>query len=312
MDHNTTSVSGILLVDKPKGITSHDVIHDIRRRLAKGVKVGHTGTLDPMATGLLIVALGSATRLIQYAPGSPKTYRAVITLGASSTTDDAEGSLTPWDVSQAPTKEEMEKVVASFIGTLKQIPPAYSALKYQGKKLYEYARRGQAEDIAAKVGERRAEITVYSISILRYDFPELEIEVQCSSGTYIRSLARDIGHQLRTGGYLSYLRRTAIANVSVEQAISVEKLSTAPALTDFLLPAKALVAQLPVILLDEASVAQCKQGKQITVQNVPLHITHQVSTLQPYVSIYNDKQRLIGIATFDPATGLLSPKTILS
>ncbi|MBI2436320.1 MAG: tRNA pseudouridine(55) synthase TruB [Candidatus Magasanikbacteria bacterium] len=213
---------GYILIDKPAGWTSHDIVAYIRKllkrsdpSLPKRFRVGHAGTLDPFATGLLIVGIGrEATRQIDIFKDLDKTYIATIELGARSDTYDSEGIIimTPDSHNQTPNFEEVKTILNNFIGKQIQIPPMYSAKKVGGKKLYELAREG-------KEIERKAhKIKIYTIKILEYMFPKLKIEIQCSTGTYIRSLAHDIGQKLGIGAYCTELCRTKIGKYSLDLA----------------------------------------------------------------------------------------------
>lgn len=208
--------SGFLLIDKPVGPTSHDVIDSLREKT--GIrKIGHAGTLDPLASGLLIIAVGAATKQLSSLVGLNKSYEGEITLGRLSTTDDAEGELT--SVSDGhPSEAELREALARLTGELSQLPPAYSARKQRGVKGYEAARQGKVLSF-----EPRA-VTVHSLELTGYAYPKLTFRVSVSSGTYIRSLARDLGEALGTGAYLSALRRTEIGEYRVEDAASVEAL----------------------------------------------------------------------------------------
>ena len=211
---------GLLLIDKPKGPTSHDVIDRIRQ--ASGIKkVGHTGTLDPSAQGLLLVLVGrQATKKQNQFQGMDKQYKAAIRLGVKTDTYDSEGSIQQVYNGRMPSKSKIEKVLKKFKGTFKQMPPAYSAKKINGKKAYELAREGKKPDL------QPAEISIYKIKFLTYDSPILKIKVDCSKGTYIRSLASDIGQKLGCGAYLAALKRTKIGNFSLENAVSLNKINT--------------------------------------------------------------------------------------
>lgn len=205
-----------LLIDKPKGITSHDVVYAVRRKTGEK-RVGHAGTLDPMATGLLIVGVGRefTKQLGELTKNTNKTYEAEITLGETSDTDDAEGNLN--QVSDKMPKEiDVKNIVKSFEGEQQQVPPIYSAIKLQGKKAYELARKGKAPKLESR------SITIHSIKVTDYKYPKLFLICEVSSGTYIRSIARDIGEKLGTGGYLSALRRTKIGNYDVKNAKLIE------------------------------------------------------------------------------------------
>lgn len=211
----------LLLIDKPKGMTSHDVVDEVRR--ATGVKrVGHAGTLDPNATGLLIVGVGRefTKKLGFLTKSTPKTYDAEIILGEERDTDDVEGEVVKKTdkIVKRITKNSISNVLKQFKGELMQDPPIYSAIKVNGKKAYELARK----KINPNLGARR--ISVYSIKLLDFNYPSLKIRCKVSPGTYIRALARDIGRQIGTFGYLSELRRTKIGKFSVEKAISLQDL----------------------------------------------------------------------------------------
>ncbi|MCD6519847.1 MAG: tRNA pseudouridine(55) synthase TruB, partial [Anaerolineae bacterium] len=179
-------VSGILNIDKPKGLTSHDVVDRVRR-LAKQRRVGHAGTLDPLATGVLILCLGGATRIVEYLSESPKAYRATIRFGLVTDTWDLEGKVIEEREWQGLSLAEIQQVLSQFQGTIEQVPPMYSALKHQGKPLYKLARQG------ITVARKPRRVEIYRLSILDWRPPELVLEVECSKGTYIRSLAYELG-----------------------------------------------------------------------------------------------------------------------
>ena len=211
------TTSGILLVDKPKGWTSHDVVAKLRG--ITGIKkIGHGGTLDPMATGLLVIGIGSATKRLEQFVQGDKTYLAELTLGATSPTDDAEGEPAPRAGVKPPSGEAVGAVLQKFTGAQEQLPPVYSAIKTGGKKAYVEARAG-------RVPERKPRlVTIHELTLVAYDYPRLEVRTAVSKGTYIRALARDIGEALGTGAYLSALRRERIGACSVEQAHRLSEL----------------------------------------------------------------------------------------
>ena len=207
----------ILLIDKPKGWTSFDVVAKVRGILHEK-KVGHGGTLDPNATGLLIIGTGVDTKKLgEITKNQNKTYEAEIILGENRTTDDVEGE-TMEKFDNKPTQEEIVKVLKEFEGVQTQIPPQFSAIKIKGKKSYDQARKG----IEVKFEPRK--VHVYKIELVSYDYPVLKIVCDVSSGTYIRSLARDIGNKLQTGAYLNELRRTKVGEYLVEKAVSLSEL----------------------------------------------------------------------------------------
>ncbi len=210
-------MDGILLIDKPKDWTSHDVIAKLRGILGTK-KVGHTGTLDPMATGLLVICIGRATKLVDYLTQDSKQYLAGVKLGTTTTTDDVEGEvLTTKDVPKL-TKQELLEVLATFKGKQKQVPPKYSAIKINGRKLYDYARKGIEVDIPAR------DVEILKLDLVSMDEHQFTADVSCSKGTYIRSLARDIGAKIGCGATLSSLRRTIVGNFRVEDAQTIDEL----------------------------------------------------------------------------------------
>lgn len=209
--------SGFLLIDKPKHWTSHDVVAGLRK--ITGIKkIGHGGTLDPMATGLLVIGIGSATKQLEQFVQGEKSYLATVTLGTTSTTDDAEGELTTRAISDPPERSAIEQSLKKFVGTQEQLPPVFSAIKTDGKKAYAEARAGR------QVERKPRLVTINSIDLVGYDFPELKIRTSVSKGTYIRALARDIGEVLGTGGYLTALRRESVGQYSVNDAKKLSEL----------------------------------------------------------------------------------------
>jgi len=203
----------LLLIDKPAGMTSHDVVNIIRKKFNTR-RVGHGGTLDPFATGLLLIGVGPATKKLTNIVGLDKTYEAVATLGATSDTYDLTGSIVARPASYVPRKEDIEKALERFRGTIDQKAPAYSAKKVKGQKLYVLARQGV--DVEHLRPTKKVDIT--ELVITEYNYPTLKFRVTCSSGTYIRSLAHDIGEVLGCGAYLSELRRTRIGSYKLEDA----------------------------------------------------------------------------------------------
>ncbi len=208
----------ILLVDKPKGWTSFDVVARVRGILHEK-KVGHAGTLDPNATGLLIIGTGTDTKKLgEITKNTTKTYQAEIFLGETRDTEDVEGKITSKNDQIIPSLDQIKTVIKSFVGSIEQIPPAFSAIKINGKKSYDQARKG----IEVKLEPRK--VTIHSIKLKNYQYPILKIECEVSSGTYIRSLARDIGNKLEVGAFLNELRRIKVGEYSVQKAISLSEL----------------------------------------------------------------------------------------
>jgi len=209
----------VLLIDKPSGMTSFGVVARVRRKLSqqlgKKAKVGHTGTLDPFATGLMIIVTGKECRNAGNYSKLDKVYEATIQLGQTSSTGDPEGEIT--EVSDLiPTLDDVNEVLQGFLGEIEQTPPAYSAIKINGQRAYKLAREGKVVDMPSRL------VTVYSLELVDYTYPEIKIRVHVSSGTYIRTLAEDIGLQLGTGAYCTQLRRTKIADFSIGDAAQLD------------------------------------------------------------------------------------------
>jgi tRNA pseudouridine55 synthase len=251
--------SGILLVDKPGGITSHDVVSRARRALGTR-KVGHAGTLDPMATGLLILGVDSSTRLLTYLVGLGKQYTATIRLGQSSTTDDADGDLADPVDATGIGRAQLDAGIAELSGEIAQVPSSFSAIKVDGKRSYERARSGEEVALAART------VTVSRFEILeeRRDQPflDLDVVVECTSGTYIRALARDLGAALGVGGHLTALRRTAVGPFAVTDAVPADAIAP-----ESLREAAGVAEQLfPGVRLSNEQVADLTQGKKVLVE----------------------------------------------
>lgn len=290
-------MNGFLIINKPAGITSHDVINQVRK--ISGVKrVGHSGTLDPFATGVLLVAIGNTTRLLEYTHDFQKTYRAEFTLGATSDTDDITGKITQSEalISKQIPKSKIQSTLKQFGGAIAQIPPAYSAVKVKGKKLYEYARRGET------VARQPRPVIIHSIKLLSYEYPLVKLEVHCGTGTYIRALARDIGEKLGTGGYVSHLVRKSIHTFHISVAKPLSELSTI-SLTTSLLPPERLVEHFPSITLSPQNVAKWMQGNAIEIEE-------KLPPNQP-IATFNEVHHLLGIGHFNPITSLLQPHKAL-
>ena len=276
---------GFLNIDKPLHLTSHDVVARVRRGF-KIKKVGHAGTLDPLATGVLIICVGRATRMSEYAMASRKQYRAVIELGKSTTTYDAEGEfVTEVDASYL-TQEDIQAVLPTFTGAIEQLPPMHSAVKQGGKKLYELAREG-------KTVERKARnVTIYDLTISAWDLPRFTLDVTCSSGTYIRSLAHDIGAALGVGGYLAGLVRTASGAFRVENALQLDDVLADPDWQRHLLPADHALAEYPAIELNATDVDHVLHGR------LPQAIT-QPPADETLARAYNPEGEFIAILRAD-------------
>lgn len=251
-------MNGIILVDKPQDWTSHDVVAKLRGILHER-RIGHSGTLDPLATGLLVVFVGRATRAVEFAEADSKEYIAGLRLGIATDTQDISGSIIS-RCDAIPSRETVICAVNSFVGEIDQIPPMYSAIKVGGKKLYELARRGES------VERKSRKISINSIDVVGEDGDDLLLKVSCSKGTYIRTLCHDIGEKLGCGACMSSLRRTAAGVFLIENAHSIEEIQAAAASGDMqkiLLPLDTLFAQYPVLTVNENRTKRLKTGNII-------------------------------------------------
>jgi tRNA pseudouridine55 synthase len=253
-------------VDKPVGLTSHDVVQIIRR--GTGIRrAGHTGTLDPRASGVLVILIGPAVRLSEFVSASDKRYQATIHLGASTDTYDSEGTIVAQPGPSVPVTDIEEdyfnEVLQRFVGEIEQVPPPYSAVKVQGKKAYEMAREGEEVDLSPRI------IKVYSLDVLEWAPPEVVIDVYCSSGTYVRSLANDLGKALGTGAHLVGLRRTKSGRFTLRDAVPLRRLQeTFDAGTWYrnLIPAAEALADWPMVELDIDKVELIRHGHRIPAE----------------------------------------------
>ncbi|MEX0745721.1 MAG: tRNA pseudouridine(55) synthase TruB [Phycisphaeraceae bacterium] len=225
-------MDGLLVVDKPTGWSSMDVVRRVRamaaRTAGRRVKTGHAGTLDPLATGVVVCCLGRATRCVERIMGEPKAYDAAVDLSAFTATDDREGEPEPVPVSTPPTREQVERACVQFVGPIQQTPPAYSAMHVGGRRAYKLARAGETVKLEPRT------VHVYGIELLDYAWPTASLRVRCGRGTYIRSLARDLGVALCTGGHLAALRRTAVGPYTLDQSMTVERCAEGITETDLL------------------------------------------------------------------------------
>jgi tRNA pseudouridine55 synthase len=249
------SLFGILSINKPVGCTSRDVVDRVERVVCPA-KAGHAGTLDPLASGVLVICVGKATRLIQYVQQMRKQYWATFLLGHQSETDDAEGEVRALSDAHIPDRVQLDQVLPSFLGEIQQRPPAYSAIKLGGRRAYQLARQGKSPELAARA------VMVYSIRVERYDYPELELAIECGSGTYIRALGRDLAAALGTAAVMTALRRTAIGQFRVDDALALEGLSPESLPLVLQSPLNA-VADLPRLTLSEAELIEIRHGRPI-------------------------------------------------
>lgn len=269
------SIDGFVLVDKPKGITSFDVIRRLRRIL-RFRKMGHLGTLDPNATGLLPICLGKATRLSRFLLSADKKYRATVRLGRYTTTFDAEGETVgePADPPEL-TDEELEGILDRFRGTFKQRPPIYSAKKLDGKRLYQLAREGQHPE------PKEYDVHVHKLEVLSRDRARIEMEIAGSSGMYVRSLANDIGREIGCGAYLEELTRLAVGALKLEDSHKLEEIERMEESGDrsFLLPMKNLLADFPTVEINPTQRERIRNGNPIVVLSINLKNNEHVNLI---------------------------------
>ena len=289
-------ISGVLLLDKPPGLTSNAALQKVKR-LFHAEKAGHTGTLDPLATGLLPICLGEATKFSQGLLDSEKTYQAVVKLGETTSTGDAEGeilSIQAVDVS----RDSVEQALGRLLGSVSQIPPMYSALKHQGKPLYAYAREGKQVERAPR------KVHIESLRLDNITRQEIKITIHCSKGTYIRVLAEDLGKMLGCGAYLKALRRIGVGPFRMDQALTLPQLEAMnlERRDASLLPIDSLVQAFPEILLEDENCSNFLRGNAISQAMTPIC---------GIARIYNMKQKFIGLGEIT-AEGKIKPKRLLS
>jgi tRNA pseudouridine55 synthase len=304
MKHSDKRVlDGVLLLDKPFGLSSNTALQKVRW-LYQAKKAGHTGNLDPYATGLLPICFGEATKFSQRWLEADKGYRAMITFGAVSTTGDKEGMITPTH-QPLPSKAMVQKALLDFQGEIAQVPPMYSALKYQGKALYEYARRGEEIERPARL------VTIRQLNWHeQLNAHTIVVDVVCSKGTYIRVLAEDIGHYLGCGAYLSGLRRTLTGTFSLDKAYTIEQLETVdmPTRERYLLPVDLLVAGLESLVIKEEQAKALLQGIKVRLTEK----NYQKAEYRLYVqSKAGDNTQFIGLGIID-AENRLCPSRMLA
>jgi tRNA pseudouridine55 synthase len=272
----TMTLFGILNVNKRAGRTSRRVVDHIQG-LVHPAKAGHAGTLDPLATGVLVICVGQATRLIEYVQRMPKQYRATFLLGRRSETDDVEGEVSEVAGSPEPSRAKIEQLLPQFLGEIQQVPPAHSAVKIGGRRAYKLARAGKAFELAPRT------VSIHRLAIRHYEYPELELDIECGSGTYVRSLGRDIAAALATSAVMSALERTAIGCFRVEDAVDVDDV-TPETLPKHLQPALAALPSLPRVVLSDAELIEIRHGRPATTSllgalEVPIAATDEFAAV---------------------------------
>jgi tRNA pseudouridine55 synthase len=294
------AISGILVLDKAVGLSSNHCLQKAKRLIAAD-KAGHTGTLDPLACGVLPLCFGEATKIAQFLLETDKTYRTVLELGITTASGDKDGDIVARCAVPHFTEAELRQVVAGFVGTLTQQPSIYSALKQNGVPLYKLARAGKA------IEPKFREIQIYSLELLSWQHPYLELRVHCSKGTYVRTLAEDIGKALGVGAHLSYLQREQTGPFTLADSVSLEQLTACVAVgpntvSQLLVPMDKALQHLPRVELDELKTLRLRQGQVVLLES-------DDAGEESVVRIYH-QQEFIGMA--DRAGGRLSAKRLLS
>jgi len=294
---NKNLMSGVIVIDKPIGMTSHDVVQIVR----KGTNIrraGHTGTLDPRASGVLVVLVGPAVRLSEYVSASDKRYQAVIQLGTTTDTYDADGrvlSTTSVDISE----KQFDDVLQSFVGQIEQVPPPYSSVKVKGRHAYDMARNGEEVDLEPRT------INVYNLDLLEWAPPEAVIDVYCSSGTYVRSLAHDLGEKLGCGAHLIGLRRTKSGRFTLRDAVPLRKLREAfenNTWQNFIIPAAEALSDWPAVELTMEQLDIVRHGRRIPAE----------PGVGPMARAISEEGELIGLLELDPETQEWQPKKVFT
>lgn len=274
-------MDGWLVIDKPGGVTSRDVVNVAQKWFPRGTKLGHTGTLDPLATGVLVLCVGAATRLAEVVQGMGKTYRSRFRFGATSDTDDADGTVSERSGVLPPTEDAVRSALGTFAGEILQVPPAYSALKVGGKRSHELARGGAAAPLAARP------VTVYAARLIGYDWPFADVEIECGKGTYVRSIARDLGSALGVGGLVQTLRRTRVGTFAAEEGIGLD--AGPDAARARIIPVARAVTDLPRAVLDADAARRFCQGQVVAETLIPR------PGGRTQIAVFGPKEDLLGL-----------------
>ena len=306
-------MDGLLIIDKPAGPTSHDVVSRMRR-LLREKRIGHCGTLDPAATGVLLLVVGRATRLSQFLIASDKTYEAVVRLGFATDTADAEGQpVGPVSRAALPPRETIEAALDEFRGTFMQQPPAFSAKKIDGTRSYKLARAGAADARLKPSGDENlpapASVTAHAIDIVSADGDSVTLRVDCSAGFYVRSLAHDLGQRLGIGGHLAALRRTRSGDFTLEQAISMDTVERDAQLAiDGLIPLAEMLPAFASVTLTAEGVLRATHGRQLGPADTERGLSGRASS---FVRLLDQSGQLVGIAEPVGSSALLHPSVVL-
>ena len=293
------SLSGLLNVHKPPEFTSRQVVNQIQKRI-KPVKVGHAGTLDPLATGVLVICLGSATRLIRFVQDQPKEYIGEFILGKRSDTDDISGNVIETPDCPPITQEQLESCLPAFLGQIEQVPPQYSAVHIGGRRAYDLARRGETFEIQPRTVE------VYEIELMSFRFPRFQLRIVCGSGTYIRSIGRDLGEQLGTGAIMSSLIRTRIGQFNLDTAMKLDDELSLESITQHLQPAALAVINLPQYQCNAEELLFLSQGRKLKCN--PDHFPDGNQLTE--IAVMTQEGTLAAIAEWDRSIHQLSPRQV--
>lgn len=299
-------MQGFLNLNKPSGMTSHDCVAKVRR-LLRLKRVGHGGTLDPAATGVLPIAVGRATRLLQFLP-SEKAYHGTVKFGMITTTDDLEGEIVKSAPARQLTLADIETVMPRFLGKIEQVPPNYSAIQVKGKRLYDLARQGKTVEVPTRTVE------VFDIKVLDWrggDFPEVDLAIACGTGTYIRAIARDLGSVLNTGGTLATLTRTESSGFSLKDSLTFEEVETQVQEKMFsLLSPEVALAHLPAIALIAEDAIKWSQGQRLSLQRMGKTENYRAGLP---IGVYDQEREFLGIGQLIESESdlLLAPQIVL-
>lgn len=289
---------GFLNLHKPSGVTSRDVVNRVQRLLPRKTKVGHAGTLDPLATGVLVICIGPATRLVPFVHEFSKSYRADFQLGVRSDTDDITGQVEPVENAPVVTRTEIEAALPSFRGRILQTPPQYSAIQVGGRRAYNMARAGETVELQPR------EMTVHRLELLEFDWPRLTLDMECSSGTYVRSIGRDLGEQLGCGGVMTSLVRTAVGPFRIEDAIGTEALKREEIFGGLVDPLAALPDH-PRMIFSEQQVVDLRRGRGVRSPQSFAFPNDKVAA-----AAVDESGRLIAIVTRHADGQRLQPTTV--
>lgn len=289
-------MNGLLVVDKSGGVTSREVVNRAQDWFPKGTKLGHTGTLDPLATGVLVICVGHATRLVEFVQAMGKQYEARFRLGVTSTTDDADGVMTESQGVGTPAENVVRDALSGFVGDIDQVPPAVSALKVSGQRAHELARRGRAVSLAPRT------VRVEAIRVQRYEWPHLDVEIDCGKGTYVRSIARDLGTKLGVGGMVQALRRTRVGPFTAEQGVGPDA-SPADAKAR-LLPTAAVAEAMTKVRVSAVAARRFREGVTVAALAV------DPGPYERTAAVFDDAGGFVGIGTMELG-GAVRPTVIL-